>query len=236
MSRQPCLVELNALTSKSGATQAEAFGSLINTGSNQIAKRERIINALISDVETNSASSGFLHGVTVNGVSLSHSLIALLDGVDGQLQAIASHIAGDTLVDQLRADIVSIGASTRVYGLIEPMVHLVLAGGAELNLLNILSTQAGIVHTKIGQRPSGSQAVLQATTNPRGPLQPDRESQCGCKAVCCRRAGFACEWVPGQSGHAQAGARGSRATQVAARQPDHRSRRPEPALHDPWHR
>jgi hypothetical protein len=156
------LVELNALTSKSGATEAEAFSSLMNTGSNQIAKRERIINALISDVETNSTSTGFLFGVTVNGVSLSHSLIALLDGVDGQLQAVASHIATDTLVDQLRGDIISIGASTRVYGLIEPIVHLVLAGGAELNALNILFTHAGQVQTKISQR-HGNQAAAQAT-------------------------------------------------------------------------
>ncbi len=156
------LIELNALTSKSGATQAEAFTSLINTGSNQIAKRERIINALISDVETKSTSTGFLYGVTVNGVSLSHSLIALLEGVDGHLQAIASRITTDTLVDQLRGDIISIGASTRVYGLIEPMIHLALAGGAELNALNLLLTHAGNMSAKIQAHPGRPEAVQAA--------------------------------------------------------------------------
>ena len=109
------LIQLNALISESALLQAENFGSLITTGANQIAKRERLVNALLADVK----SSSYLNGVTVNGVSLSQSLLSLLGRVDGQLQSLATSISSATLTDVLRADILGI-AGTRVLGLVQP--------------------------------------------------------------------------------------------------------------------
>ena len=82
-SRPAVLIQLNALTSKSALLQAETFSSLITTGANQIAKRERIVNSLIADV----SGASYLTGVTINGSSVSGSILALLDRVNGQLQS-----------------------------------------------------------------------------------------------------------------------------------------------------
>lgn len=138
------LIQLNALISESALLQAENFGSLITTGANQIAKRERLVNALLADVK----SSSYLDGVAVKGVSLSQSLLSLLGRVDGQLQSLASSISSATLTDVLRADILSI-AGTRVLGLVQPQIHLAIAGGEELNGVGILQAKYETLLTKV---------------------------------------------------------------------------------------
>jgi len=131
------LVELNALDSEGSLIQAETFGSLITTGANQIAKREHMVSALISDVK----GSTYLSGVEVNGTSVANAILAVLNGVDDQLQSQAGSIESASVVDELRSVITSIGPSTRVFGLVEPSVHLAIAAGEELNAANILKTQ-----------------------------------------------------------------------------------------------
>jgi hypothetical protein len=131
------LVELNALNNQGTLVQAEAFASLVTTGANQIAKRERLVSALEADVK----GSSYLSGVKVNGAALSNSLLAMLAGLDGQLQSQAGSVESATLVDLLRTVIDSIGPSTRVFGLVEPVVHLAIAGGEELNAANLLDSQ-----------------------------------------------------------------------------------------------
>ncbi len=128
------LIELNALNNPRSATTAETFQSLLTVGANQIAKRERVVNALILDVK----GSAYLTGVSVNGAALSQMIVSFLDGVNGQLQSLASSIASASLADVLRSDLIAIGASTRVYGLVEPMVHLAIAAGFELHAASLL--------------------------------------------------------------------------------------------------
>lgn len=139
------LLELNALSSQSALLQAETFGKLMTTGANQIAKRERLVNALISDVK----GTPYLSGVDLNGTALSTSILALLGRVDGQLQAQASSIQSASLIDQLRSLITNLGPSTRVFGLVEPAVHLAIAGGVELNAVSLLEGQYQTLLRKI---------------------------------------------------------------------------------------
>ncbi len=66
----------------------------------------------------------------------------MLQSVNGQLEALVGSISSATLTDVVRADVTSLNASTRVYGLVEPQVHLALAGGDMLAELNDLAGQA----------------------------------------------------------------------------------------------
>ncbi len=139
------LIELNALNSPSSLIKAENFEKLISLGTNQLVKREQIVNALISEVGGN----GYVSTVTVSGRSLRGSLLELLETVNGQLEALVGSISSATLTDVVRADVTSLNASTRVYGLVEPQVHLALAGGDMLAELNDLAGQAKSLATSV---------------------------------------------------------------------------------------
>jgi hypothetical protein len=130
-------VELDALTSVNALIRAEAFTSLQATGAKEIAKREGIINTLVSAVQANK----YLNGVDPAGRSLSASLLSILSGVESQLQALGAQIASDLLPNVLRSDVLSIATSTRVGGIYDPMTHLAIAGGDELYELGLLSNQ-----------------------------------------------------------------------------------------------
>jgi hypothetical protein len=138
------LVELNALNNEGSLIAAENFASLITTAANQISKRERLVNALTVDVN----DSTYLNGVTVNGSSLSSEILALLSGVDSQLQSQANAVDSAAEADQLRAVILSIGPGTRVLGLVQPAVHLAIAAGEELQAANFLQAQYVVLNKK----------------------------------------------------------------------------------------
>ena len=129
------LIELEALQSVPNIIRADQFASLQTVGGNQTAKREKVVYALIADAQNNR----YLAGVDVNGSSLSRRLVSFLGGVNSQLAGFGSQIAGAQMPDELRAAIVSMGNSTRVYGLVEPMVHLAIAGGLVLAEVNTLA-------------------------------------------------------------------------------------------------
>jgi hypothetical protein len=133
----PILIELNALNSPSSLVRAENFAALQASGAKEIAKREQLIDGLASDVE----GDGYLSGVDVAGASLRRSLMSILEGANRQLTALATRIATDSLPDVLRSDVISINASTRVNGVVEPLTHLALAGGDELSEINGLAAQ-----------------------------------------------------------------------------------------------
>jgi hypothetical protein len=132
------LIELNALNSPSSLIKAENFEKLVSLGTGQLVKREQVVNALISEVGGNE----YVSTVSVSGRSLRTSLLELLESVNGQLEALVGSISSATLTDVVRADVTSLNASTRVYGLVEPQVHLALAGGDMLAELNDLAGQA----------------------------------------------------------------------------------------------
>jgi hypothetical protein len=128
-------VQLNALNSLRSLVRAEAFDTLLASGAKQIAKREGLVNTLIADVQADK----YLTGVDLAGASLSGRLLSILGGVNSHLQALGAKIASDLLPDVLRSDFLSIGPSTRISGLVEPMTHLTIAGGDELSELNTLA-------------------------------------------------------------------------------------------------
>ena len=129
--------DLNALNSIRSLNDAEAIDALVATADKQIAKRLGYISALIADVQ----ADRYLSGIDVSGRSLSQSLISILDGVSSRLETLGGNIASDQLASQLRSDVLSIGPSSRVYGVYEPMAHLAIAGGDELVELNTLAGQ-----------------------------------------------------------------------------------------------
>jgi outer membrane murein-binding lipoprotein Lpp len=131
------LLELTALENPATLARAENFTRLLTLGANEATKREQVVFGLIGEVQGNS----YIRGVTVGGRSFSAALIAVLDGVNSQLGSMASSVSSASLTDELHATIRSINASTRVYGLIEPMVHLALAGGDEIAEVNALATR-----------------------------------------------------------------------------------------------
>jgi hypothetical protein len=130
-------IELEALTSVSSLVRAENFEALQANGAKEITAREHILVGLSADVEGDS----YLNGVDVSDGNLRSALMAVLEGSNGQLQTLANEIAAVSLPDELRADVISINTSTRIYGVIEPMVHLALAGGDELSEINTLAAQ-----------------------------------------------------------------------------------------------
>ena len=139
------LIELNALNSESSLLQAETYNSLIGTGVNQISKREHLVNALVADVN----GATYLRGVELGRTTLTGALLARLSGVSSQLQAQATSVSSAPLIDVLRTFITSIGPSTRVFGLVEPVIHLAIAGGEELNAANLLEEQYQTLDRKV---------------------------------------------------------------------------------------
>ena len=132
------LIELQALNNPASLLKAENFQRLQALGANAAKKRELVVQALIAEVQ----GDRFLAKVTVGGRNLSGWMVSILNGVNSQLGALTSSLSTVGLTDQVRADIISINASTRVYGLIEPMMHLALAGGDELYELRAPSVRS----------------------------------------------------------------------------------------------
>jgi hypothetical protein len=131
------LLELTALDNPSSFARAENLTRLITTGANQAVKREQVVLALITEVSRNS----YIRGVAVGGRSITSSLISVLDAVNSQLATLSNNIASAAYPDQARATVNSINATTRIYGLVQPMVHLALAGGDELAEVNALGAR-----------------------------------------------------------------------------------------------
>jgi hypothetical protein len=131
------LIELEALNNPASLLKAENFERLQALGADAAKKRELVVQALIAEVQGDS----YLAKVTVGGRNLSEWMVSILNGVNSQLGALTSSLSSVELTDQVRADIISINASTRVYGLIEPMMHLALAGGDELYELATLQNR-----------------------------------------------------------------------------------------------
>ncbi|HUZ70774.1 MAG TPA: hypothetical protein VMU65_13780 [Candidatus Saccharimonadales bacterium] len=139
------VAELNALNNIRSLYHAQALEALLATANKQITKRVAYVNALIADV----AADKYLSGIDVSGRSLTQSVISLLNGVNTQLEALASKIVSDQLADQLRTDVLSIGPSSRIYGVYEPMTHLVIAAGDELDELNTLAGQESQLQAQV---------------------------------------------------------------------------------------
>ena len=130
------LIELEALQSVPNIIRADQFASLQTVGGNQTAKREKVVYALIADAQNNR----YLAGVDVNGSSLSRRLVSFLDGVNSKLAGFGEPDRRGA--DARRApsrDRRAWATSTRVYGLVEPMVHLAIAGGVVLAEVNTLA-------------------------------------------------------------------------------------------------
>ena len=146
--------DLNALNSAGSLVRSELVAALVATSAKQIAKREGLLDSLIADVRADK----YLSGVDPAGRSLGQSLLAILDGINTQLQALSNKIASDQLADELRTDVLSIGPSTRVYGVFEPMTHLAIAAGDELYELNALAAQ---------EQPLAAEVAANAATDPQ---------------------------------------------------------------------
>jgi hypothetical protein len=137
--------EVNALANDASLIGAERVDALRALGEHAASTREAVVERLIGDVQADSK----LAGTSVAGSDVGQTLIARLEAVRAQLEALAARIAGDSLTDVLRADVVSVGSSSRVYGLVSPVTHIVIAAGDTLHAANSLDQQNQQLVTQI---------------------------------------------------------------------------------------
>ena len=128
----PLASEVSALINDQALLASERIADLQQLGHNEAVTLEGDLSSLIGDVQD---ASGLTSGEQA-------SIEGVIYQIRDQLQALDAKIAADTLVDVLRTDVLSVDSSTRVAGLIEPMVHIALAAGDLLNQARNLSTQA----------------------------------------------------------------------------------------------
>jgi hypothetical protein len=123
---------LTALDNFHTLITAEQMGSLKELGKTEVDKREAALSTLVGDVQ----SHPHLTSAQIT------TLFTLIDGVQAELQALGAKIANDSLPDVLRSDVLHVDGSTRVYGLVEPMVHIALAADDVEVLASSLVAQA----------------------------------------------------------------------------------------------
>jgi hypothetical protein len=143
--------QLNALNSDASLIAAERMTALKALGAQAVASRVAFVQKLIGDVQ----ADPLLPGTTVAGQSVPKTLIARLQAVEGSLTSLGAKIAADPLIDVVRTDIVAVASSSRVYGLISPMTHIVIAAGDIIHTTNELSQQSQQLFNQITSGSSG---------------------------------------------------------------------------------
>ncbi len=155
--------EVAALVNDQALLSSERIAQLQQLWHNEVVTLEGDLSSLSGDVQSTA------------GLSLAESgaIEYVIRQVDAQLQSLDAKIAADTLVDVLRTDVLSVESSTRVEGLIAPVVHTALGADSLLVAANVLSTQA----TNLGQTIQANVGVNQATEEQiLGNLQADINS------------------------------------------------------------
>jgi len=130
------------------------MSALKQLGAAQVQKRETTLNSLSSVVR---AESGF----TSNEA---YAIEGVIQRTYGQLQTLDAKIQADTLIDVLRNDVVSVETSTRVGGVIDPVVHIALAADTLLReagvLSNDVSNLSARIQTTLGINESKEESLL----------------------------------------------------------------------------
>ncbi len=98
-----------------------------------------------------------------------YQIVYLLDSAAGGLRSMQVKIAGDTLVDVARADVKKV-AAFRVYGLLLPQCHMLIAAYDFQRLVGVYSTQMSTLQTQIDRAAAGGTPVpaAQAAVNDLG--------------------------------------------------------------------
>jgi hypothetical protein len=128
----PLASEVSALINDEALLASERIADLQQLGHNEAVALEGDLSTLIGDVQGDAGLTGG-ERASIDGV---------IYQIRDQLQALDAKIAADTLVDVLRSDVLSVDSSTRVLGLIEPMVHIAIGAGDLLGQAGVLSNQA----------------------------------------------------------------------------------------------
>ncbi len=110
--------EINALMNDHTLIVAEQMDSLRRLGAGAVAERQKVLDRLIGDIQSARLGS-----------SQAAALLSLVHDVQHQLQAVGAKIATDSLEDVLLQDVRSVDPSTRVGGLIDPLVHVGIGAG-----------------------------------------------------------------------------------------------------------
>ncbi len=158
--------QVNALANDASLIAAERMDALKLLGAQATGSREAYVQKLISDVQSNPN----LSGVSVGGQNVQQTLLAHLQQVQGQLQALAAKIAADSLVDVLRSDVTSVASTTRVYGLVSPVTHVAIAAGDALHTASTLDVQSRQLFNQISAG-SGGDPNYSSELNLSGRLQ-----------------------------------------------------------------
>jgi hypothetical protein len=135
----PLASEVDALINDQALLASERVADLQQLGHNEAVTLEGDLSSLIGDVQDDPALNGGERA----------SIDDVIYQTRDQLQALDAKIAADTLVDVLRTDVLSVDSSTRVSGLIEPMVHLAIGAGDLLGQAQTLTTHASSLNSQI---------------------------------------------------------------------------------------
>lgn len=120
--------EANALASDGSLLAAERVDSLKSLGATTANGLLGAIRTLQADV----SKDGNLTSASVDGRSVARIIDGVLATAQAQVQQLAAKIAGDTLIDVLRNDVSGLASNTKVFTLIDPQVHLLIAAGDAL--------------------------------------------------------------------------------------------------------
>jgi len=134
------LAEVNDLTNDQSLLTAERIDALQTLGHSLVVKYETTLSGLSSDVGGSGLTS-----------AQQRSVQAMIANAQQQLESLDTTIAGATLVDQLRSEVLSIEPSPRVDGLITPAVHTALAAGALETAAETLTTRLNNLSGRVSQ-------------------------------------------------------------------------------------
>jgi Carboxypeptidase regulatory-like domain len=142
---QQLQAQFEALTNNHTLIGAEKIDALRQFGAQQIALRQTVVSQLIADVQSRQHLSSGQRS----------ALIANLQAVSAHLTSLGNLIAQDTLVDRLRTDVVSMANSTRIYGLVLPVVYLADAADSMIAEASLLAQRGQQIYGTILQNGAG---------------------------------------------------------------------------------
>jgi hypothetical protein len=142
---QQLQAQFEALTNNHTLIGAEKIDALRQFGAQQIALRQTVVSQLIADVQSRQHLSSGQRS----------ALIANLQAVSAHLTSLGNVIAQDTLVDRLRTDVISMANSTRIYGVVLPVVYLADAADSMIAEASLLAQRGQQIYGTIVQKGAG---------------------------------------------------------------------------------
>jgi hypothetical protein len=131
--------QVNALANDQALLGSERISDLQTLGHKEAVKLAGELDTLSNEVQDDQGLTAQQRG----------DIESVIRPVANLVQATETKIASDTLVDVLRIDVLSLDSSTRVSGLVEPVVHIALGAATLEKEAGQLAGQASILNNAI---------------------------------------------------------------------------------------